>query len=76
MVESIHYTDMKRFSNQTGHLRAVFYASRNNAKKYLACLELVFYMVDRIYNMKVPANYKAKAIKSRETFKANNEKQS
>lgn len=65
LVQSIHYTDQKLFSDKPGHLRAIFYASKNNESKYLAGLELLFYIVDRIYNMKVPASYKLKAQKAR-----------
>lgn len=65
LIQSIHYTDQKMFSNQTGHLRAIFYASRKNEDNYLPALELLFYIVDKIYNMKYPANEKAKAMKAR-----------
>ena len=30
LFESIHYTDQKMFSEQTGHLRAILYASKRN----------------------------------------------
>ena len=30
LVQSIHYTDQKLFSEQTGHLRAIFIASKKN----------------------------------------------
>ena len=30
LIQYIHYTDQKLFSEQTGHLRAVFYASKKH----------------------------------------------
>lgn len=30
LIQSIHYTDQKMFSQSSGHLRAIFYASRRN----------------------------------------------
>lgn len=30
LIQSIHYTDQKFFSEQTGHLRAIFLASKKN----------------------------------------------
>ena len=30
LIHSIHYTDQKLFSGETGHLRATFYASKKN----------------------------------------------
>ena len=70
LVQSIHYTDQKLFSEQTGHLRAVLYASKKNEPKYLQAMELIFYIVDRIHNMKVSAKTKAKALKARKSFNA------
>lgn len=45
LIMLIHYTDQKMFSDQSGHIRAVFYASKKNEEKYRAGIELIFYII-------------------------------
>ena len=75
LIHSIHYTDQKLFSDAEGHLRAILYVSEKNAEKYLPAIELLFLMVDKIKDIKISANYKAKAFKDRESFNATIEKE-
>ena len=74
MIMSIHYTDQKMFSEQSGHLRAIFYASKKNEEKYRTAIELLFYIVERIIHVKISNANKQKALKSREVFNASKEK--
>lgn len=75
MILSIHYTDLKMFSDSTGHLRIVLNMAKKHEENYLQALELALYMVDRIANFKLSANSKAKALKSRESYNQSKEKE-
>jgi hypothetical protein len=62
---SIHYTDLKTFSNRSGHLRVVLNATHKNPEHFLPAMELIFYLVDKLASYKLTANSKARAQKAR-----------
>jgi hypothetical protein len=74
LIVSIHYTDVKIFSQNQGHLRVEMNLAHKNAEHYLVGLELAFYLVDKLSSFKLSANAKTKAQKSREVFNQSKEK--
>ena len=62
---SIHYTDLKTYSNSSGHLRVVLNATHKQPEQFLPAMETIFYLVDKVANLKLSANAKAKALKAR-----------
>lgn len=72
---SIHYTDLKTLSQRPGHLRVVLNATYKNPAHFLPAIELVFYLADKLANLKLTANSKAKAIKARDAYNQLKEKQ-
>lgn len=74
LILSIHYTDLKMFSESTGHLRVVLNLAHKQEENFLPALELILYLVDKITNFKISANSKAKALKSRESYNQSKEK--
>lgn len=72
---SIHYTDLKTFSNTAGHLRVILNATHKNPDQFLPGMELVFYLVDKIASLKLSANSKARALKAREAYNQLKEKE-
>jgi hypothetical protein len=65
---SMHYSDLKTYSNSNGHFRVVLNATHKNPEQFLPAMELIFYIVDKIAGLKFSANIKAKAMKSREAY--------
>lgn len=72
---SIHYTDLKTFTNTAGHLRVILNATHKNPDQFLPGMELIFYLVDKIASLKLTANSKARALKARETYNQLKEKE-
>ena len=75
LIYSIHYTDQKNFSNSSGHLRVVLNLAHKKDEHFTAALELALYLADKISNLRISANSKAKALKSREVYNQSKEKQ-
>lgn len=72
---SIHYTDLKTFTNTAGHLRVILNSTHKNPDQFLPGMELIFYLADKIANLKLTANSKARALKARETYNQLKEKE-
>jgi hypothetical protein len=72
---SIHYTDLKTYTNSKGHLRVVLNASHKNPEQFLPAVELIFYLADKIAGLKLTANSKARALKARESYNQLKEKE-
>ena len=72
---SIHYTDLKTFTNTAGHLRVILNATHKNPDHFLPGMELIFYLADKIANLKLTANSKARALKAREAYNQLKEKE-
>lgn len=72
---SIHYTDLKTFTNTAGHLRVILNATHKNPDQFLPGMELIFYLVDKIASLKLTANSKARALKAREAYNQLKEKE-
>ena len=49
------------FSDQTGHLRAVFNANYNKPEQYVNALEVLFGIINRVRSLKLNQASKAKA---------------
>ena len=75
LILSIHATDLQVFSASKGHLRMVLNLAHKNEDNFLPAIELALYLADRISNLKISANSKAKALKSREVYSQSKEKQ-
>ena len=75
LIFSIHYTDLKIFSESTGHLRVVLNLAHKNEDNFLPGIELALYLVDKIANFKISANSRTKALKSRESYNQSKEKE-
>lgn len=71
---SIHYTDLKMYSNSNGHLRVVLNAAHKNHDHFLTAIEVVFNIVDKIAGLKLTSNSKARALKAREVYNQLKEK--
>lgn len=72
---SIHYTDLRIYSNTNGHLRVVLNSTHKNPEQFLPAMEMVFYLADKIANMRLSANSKARAQKAREVYNQLKEKE-
>ncbi|XP_031472531.1 uncharacterized protein LOC116244811 [Nymphaea colorata] len=72
---SIHYTDLKTFTNSSGHLRVVLNANHKNPDQFLPALEVVLYIADKVAGLKLTANAKARALKAREAYNQLKEKE-
>ena len=66
----VHYTDQKMFSNGTGHLRVILNGAYKDKAKYLTAMQVIFHIADKIANLKLSANTKAKSIEARKIFNA------
>lgn len=75
LITSIHFTDLKMYSQNTGHLRLVFNLAHKKDEHFLPGLELALYLADKIASYKISASSKAKALKSREVYNQSKEKQ-
>ena len=75
LIYSIHYTDLKMFSENSGHLRVVLNLGHKNEDNFLPGVELALYLADKIANFKISANSKTKALKSRESYNQSKEKE-
>ena len=75
LILSIHNTDLKIYSESTGHLRMVLNLSHKQEEHFLPALELILYLADKICGLKISASSKAKALKSREVYSQSKEKQ-
>lgn len=71
---SIHYTDLKTFTNSSGHLRVILNAAHKNHDQFLPGMELIFYLADKIAGLKLTANSKTRALKARESYNQLKEK--
>ena len=71
---SIHFTDVKVLSRNSGHLRVVFNLAHKNHEHYQQGIELALYLVDKLSSFKLSANAKTKALKSREVYNQSKEK--
>jgi len=71
---SIHYTDLKIFSNSTGHLRVLLNPTHKNKDHFLPAIELILHLADKIATMKLSANSKSRAQKAREAYNQLKEK--
>jgi hypothetical protein len=72
---SIHYTDLKTFTNSPGHLRVVLNLSHKNPDQFQPGVELVLYLADKIAGLKLTANAKTRALKAREAYSQLKEKE-
>jgi hypothetical protein len=75
LILSIHITDLKIFSESSGHLRMVLNLNHKHDEHFLPALDLAFYLADKIAVLKISAASKAKALKSREVYNQSKEKQ-
>lgn len=75
LILSIHYTDLKIFSESTGHLRMVLNLAHKQEDHFLPALELALYLADKAVSLKISAGSKTKALKSREAYNQSKEKQ-
>lgn len=75
LILSAHYTDLKIYSEKSGHLRVVLNLSHKQEDHFLPGLELALYLADKICNVKISAPSKVKALKSREVYNQSKEKQ-
>lgn len=75
LVISIHYTDLRIYSNSNGHLRVVLNSAHKNPEQFLPAMEMVFYLADKIANLRLSANSKARAQKAREVYNQLKEKE-
>lgn len=65
---SIHYTDLKTFSDRPGHLHVVLNATHKNPEHFLPAMELIFYLADKLANFKLTANSKVRAQNARAAY--------
>ncbi len=65
---SMHYTDLKMYSNASGHLRVILNIAHKNVDQFLTAMEVIFYIVDKIAGLKLTSNSKARALKAREVY--------
>lgn len=72
---SIHYTDLKMYSNSNGHLRVVLNATHKNDDHFLTALEVTLYIADKIAGLRLSSNSKARALKAREVYNQLKEKE-
>ena len=72
---SIHYTDLKMYSNSNGHLRVVLNATHKNDDHFLTALEVALYIADKIAGLRLSSNSKARALKAREVYNQLKEKE-
>lgn len=75
LILSIHYTDLKIYSEKSGHLRMVLNLSHKQEEHFLPGVELALYLADKICGLKMSASSKAKALKSREVYNQSKEKE-
>lgn len=68
LIISMHYSDLKTYSNSSGHFRVILNATHKDPEQFLPAIELIFYIIDKIAGLKFSANIKAKALKAREAY--------
>ena len=62
------------FSEYSGHLRVILNGAYKDNTKYLTAMEIILKIADKISQMKLSHNLKAKALQSRDSFNATKEK--